>query len=114
MKVVVCDKKEIYLMDGRKVAGDVVDIPDKIALRYLAHGAVERYETKVIRETPFAEAGAEEQSSASPADQASPETTAKPSAGGETVNQNFVINGESDRLTTEQIAKRRRKKRSSQ
>lgn len=82
MKVVVCDKREIYLMDGPRYAGDVVDLPDRIAERYLAQGAVERYETKVIREVPFQAAGAEEPSSASPAAQVLPETTAKPSESG--------------------------------
>lgn len=83
MKVVVCDKREIHLMDGPRQAGDVVDLPDRIALRYLERGAVERYETKVIREAPFAEAGEALQSSALPADQASLPTTAKPSGDGD-------------------------------
>lgn len=82
MRVVVKDKREIYLIEGRKVAGDVVDIPDKIALRYLAQGAVERYETKVVRDAPFVGAGAEERSSASPAGQASTETTVSESDAG--------------------------------
>ena len=82
MKYVVCDKKEIYLMDGRKPAGSIVELSDKVAARYLAQGAVERYETKVIRETPLPDAGAEEPSSASPADQASHETTASASKPG--------------------------------
>lgn len=75
MQVVVKDKKEIHLMDGPRYAGAVVDLPEKAALRYLAQGAVERYETKVVRDAPFVGAGAEELSSASPAGQASPETT---------------------------------------
>ena len=82
MKVVVKDKHEIHLIDGPRVAGDEVDLPDKIALRYLAQGAVERYETKVIREVPLPDAGAAEPLSASPAAQASAEPTAKPSEGG--------------------------------
>ena len=82
MKVVVKDKKEIHLIEGRKVAGDVVDLPERVALRYLEAGAVERYETKVIREVPFQAAGAAEPSSASPAAQASPKPTAKPSGRG--------------------------------
>jgi hypothetical protein len=80
MKVVVCDKKEIHLIDGPHGAGSVVDIPDRVALRYLEAGAVERYETKVVREAPLPDAGG--QSSVSPADQASPKPTAKPSEGG--------------------------------
>lgn len=83
MKVVVCEKKEIHLMDGPRVAGDVVDLPEKIALRYLERGAVERYETKVVRDTPFPEAGGAALSSASPAAQASPKKTAKPSVAGD-------------------------------
>ena len=82
MKVVVRDKKEIHLIDGPRHAGDVVDLPDKLALRYLEAGAVERYETKVIREVPLPDAGAAEPLSASPAGQASPKPTAKPSEGG--------------------------------
>ena len=82
MKVVVKDKKEIHLMDGPRYAGWVGELPDKIAARYLAQGAVERYETKVIREVPFVEAGEAGQSYALPAAQASLETTAKPSEGG--------------------------------
>lgn len=82
MQVVVRDKKEIHLADGSYQAGAVVDLPEKVALKYLAQGAVERYETKVIRDVPFPGAGAVEPSSASPAGQALPETTAKPSEGG--------------------------------
>lgn len=82
MKVVVCDKKEIHLPDGPRAAGDVVELPEKVALRYLQAGAVERYETKVIREVPFEEAGRAQPSSASPAAPVSPQTTAKRSAGG--------------------------------
>ena len=83
MKVVVCNKREIHLIDGPRNAGDVVDLPDKIALRYLECGAVERYETKVIREAPFGEAGGAQLSPALPADQASLPTTAKPSGDGD-------------------------------
>lgn len=82
VKVVVKDKKEIHLIGGTKYAGDVVDLEDRIAARYLAQGAVERYETKVLREVPLLDAGAAEPSCASPADQASPETTRKPSRRG--------------------------------
>lgn len=82
MKVVVRDKKEIHLTDGPHGAGSVVDLPEKIALRYLEAGAVERYETKVIREIPLPDAGAAAPSYASPAGQASPGPTAKPSVSG--------------------------------
>jgi hypothetical protein len=82
VKVVVCEKKEIHLSDGPKLAGAVVDIPDRVAERYLAAGAVERYETKVVREVPLADAGSAEPLSASPVAQASAETTAKPSGDG--------------------------------
>ena len=82
MKVVVCEKKEIHLMDGPRVAGAVVELPDRIAQRYLAAGAVERYETKVVREIPLADAGSVEPLSASPVGQASAEPTAKPSVSG--------------------------------
>lgn len=82
MKVVVRDKKEIHLMDGPRGAGSIVDLPEKVALRYLEAGAVERYETKVIREVPLQDAGAAEPLSASPVAQASAEPTAKPSDAG--------------------------------
>ena len=82
MQVVVKDKKEIHLMDGPRYAGAVVDLPEKMALRYLAQGAVERYETKVAREVPLPDAGAAEPSCASPADQASPAKMPKPSKRG--------------------------------
>lgn len=83
MKVVVRDKKEIHLSDGPHGAGSVVELPEKIALRYLEAGAVERYETKVIREVPLPDAGAAEPSYASPAGQVSQSPTAKPSEDGD-------------------------------
>lgn len=82
MKVVVKDKKEIHLIDGPHGAGSVVDIPDSVALKYLERGAVERYETKVIRNVPLLDAGEAEPLSASPVAQASAEPTAKPSDAG--------------------------------
>lgn len=82
MKVVVNEKKEIYLIEGRKVAGDVLDLPEKVALKYLERGAVERYETKVIRNVPLPDAGAAAPLSASPVAQVSAEPTAKPSDAG--------------------------------
>lgn len=69
-------------MDGPHGEGSVLDIPEKAALRYLAQGAVERYETKVIREIPLADAGVAEPLSALPVAQASTEPTAKPSKPG--------------------------------
>ena len=82
MKVVVKEKQEIHLTEGPQLAGAVLDLPDKVALRYLAAGAVERYETKVIREVPLPDAGAAEPLSASPVGQVSTEPTAKPSTSG--------------------------------
>lgn len=83
MKVSVIGKKAIYHDRlGRLRPGSVVEMDDSSAHRYLAQGAVERYETKVIREIPLQDAGAEELSSASPVGQALPETTAKPSESG--------------------------------
>lgn len=82
MKVVVCEKKEIHLTEGPQLAGTVLELPEKLALRYIAQGAVERYETKVIREVPLPDAGAAEPLSALPVAPASTEPTAKPSASG--------------------------------
>ena len=82
MKVVVCEKKEIHLSDGPRFAGAVLELPDRVALRYMERGAVERYETKVVCEVPLADAGAAEPLSASPVGQASTEPTAKPSESG--------------------------------
>lgn len=82
MKVVVKDKKEIHLPGKTYSAGESVDLPEKLALRYLAQGAVERYETREAREAPLPDAGAAEPSCASPADQASPAKTQKPSGAG--------------------------------
>jgi hypothetical protein len=62
--------------------GRVVELHDKLATRLLKEGAVERYETKVIREIPLPVAGADQPSSASPAVPASPKTTSKPSKRG--------------------------------
>lgn len=76
MRVVVREKKEIHLVDGPRRAGEVVDLPEKWALRYLEQGAVERYETKVVRPLPVGEAAP---SSVSPVAPASQEPTPKPS-----------------------------------
>lgn len=47
--------------------GQIVDIPEPWASRYLAMRAVERYETKVVRQGPSLAAGLRQPSSASPA-----------------------------------------------
>lgn len=60
--------------------GTVVELPDKQALTYLEQGAVIRYETKVIMNRPFPDAGMS--SSVSPADQVSPTTTSPKSKRG--------------------------------
>jgi hypothetical protein len=62
--------------------GAVVELPEPWASRYLAQGVVERYETKVVRETPLPEAGREQLSPALPADQALPLATSRESASG--------------------------------
>lgn len=56
--------------------GREVDLPDSVAKTYLAQGAVEPYQTKVLRENPMPAAGA--MSSASPVAPASPQTMSKP------------------------------------
>ena len=66
--------------------GRVVDVPEPWASRWLKSGAVERYETKVVRENPLPIAGAAVPLSYSPAGQASTEPTLKPSKDGETKN----------------------------
>lgn len=107
MKVVVKDKKEIYLIEGRKVAGDVVDLDERTAQRYLAQGAVERYETKVIREVPLQDAGAAEPLSVSPADRALLLKTFKEFASGEIQAHRFKDYGK----TPEETAANQKKKR---
>lgn len=82
MKVVVKDRKEIHLPGRTYSAGEVVEVPEKAALRYLQQGAVERYETKVIREVPLPDAGVAEPLSALPAGQASTETIVSESDAG--------------------------------
>lgn len=62
--------------------GTVVDMDDRWAGRYLARGAVERYETKVVREAPLLDAGEVGQSFASPAAQVSRSEMSKPYARG--------------------------------
>ena len=58
--------------------GKTFDAPEKWGKIWLKAGAVERYETKVIRQIPLPNAGEEQQSSALPVAQASQEMTAKP------------------------------------
>lgn len=62
--------------------GRIVDVPEPWASKWLAVGAVERYETKVIREVPLADAGREVPLSASPVVQASTEPMSKESKPG--------------------------------
>lgn len=63
---------------GRVPAGKVVELTKAQGNIYLAQGAVERYETKVIRQDPLPHAGVVIQSSALPVEEALPETTLKP------------------------------------
>lgn len=67
---------------GTLKQGQRVDLPDFQAAEFLRRGFVERYETKVIRSIPTETAGVPGSSSASPAVQASPQTTSKPSSDG--------------------------------
>lgn len=83
MKVCVTSKKTLYHDTlGALRKGWSGEMDDKTALRYLAAGAVERYETKVIREVPFENAGEVEPSSVLPAAQVLPEKTPKVSKNG--------------------------------
>lgn len=82
MKVVV-KKRVIHGTLGRLDPGRVVEVPEPWASRWLAAGAVERYETKVVRDNPLPVAGAAVPLSASPAGPASPPKTSKPSGDGE-------------------------------
>jgi hypothetical protein len=68
-------------LGGVKV-GKIVELHPLVAREYLRVGAVERYETKVIKESPLSDAGEVTQSSASPVAPALPETTLKPSRRG--------------------------------
>lgn len=82
MQVVI--KKEVrHDRLGVLRVGRVVEVPEPWASRWLAAGAAERYETKVLRENPLPVAGAAVPLSASPAGPASPEKTSKPSTAGE-------------------------------
>jgi hypothetical protein len=63
---------------GKIKAGTVTELPDHQAQAFLSRGIVERYETKVIRQQPFQDAGMTQPSSASPAVEVLPLTTSKP------------------------------------
>jgi hypothetical protein len=78
---------------GQMLAGRGYDLPDAEAARLIRLGLVraaspDEYETKVVTQAPAAPAipsraaGEAQLSSASPVAQASPQTTATPSAGG--------------------------------
>lgn len=60
--------------------GQEVELPESIARLYLSQGAVELYQTKVLRENPIPAVG--ELSSALPAAPASPQTIAPESESG--------------------------------
>jgi hypothetical protein len=78
--------KRIQVAKGTKIVvyqpNTEADLPDSIAREYLRSGAVELYETKVIRQDPLPGAGEITQSSASPAAQVSTKTTSKKSGSG--------------------------------
>jgi len=78
--------KRIQVAKGSKIIpyrpNDEADLPDAIAQEYLRTGAVERYETKVIRQDPLPDAGEDTPSSASPAAQVSTKTTSRKSGTG--------------------------------
>jgi hypothetical protein len=67
---------------GTVKPGKVVELQEAQAKHYLQRGAVEFYETKVIRENPLPDAGTDSQSSASPAAPASTNKTVKKSGTG--------------------------------
>jgi hypothetical protein len=81
MKVEVLEK---FMHDklGTLRKGDIVDFPDNQAKAFLQRGAIQPYETKVIRQNPLPDAGAEKQLSASPAAPVlAPKTLTKSKAG---------------------------------
>jgi len=80
MKVSVTAKVIFDDRHGRLPHGSVVEMIDHKARFFLARGDVELYETKVLRESPSLAGGAP--LSASPAAQASPPQTLKPSGSG--------------------------------
>lgn len=67
---------------GKLPVGKVVEMDDHIALDYMRKGAVERYNTKVIKQVPLSDAGEVIPSSALPAAPVLPVTTSKPSRRG--------------------------------
>ena len=81
----VVAKKDLYLAGQPTVkAGRMFDCPEKWAKRWLREGAVELYQTKVVRSLPLEIAGQEEQSSVSPVVQVSPKKTLNKSGVGGT------------------------------
>jgi hypothetical protein len=67
---------------GKVKIGKVVELPDTQAKEFLERGAVERYETKVIRQDPLPVAGVVTPSSALPVAQVSTKMTLKKSGRG--------------------------------
>jgi hypothetical protein len=82
MKVHVLKPIRVDRLGGLK-PGAVVELHPSVGKAYLQQGAVELYETKVIRERPLQAAGEAQPSSASQAVQASPQTTLSESDSGE-------------------------------
>jgi hypothetical protein len=85
MQVNVLKRIRIAVQNGIKTinpGGDPIELPDAVASEYLRNGAVERYETKVIRQDPLPNAGAATQSPASPAAPVSTKATSRKSTTG--------------------------------
>ena len=81
----VIAKKTLYHDKlGTIMKGRVFDAPEKWGKVWLRDGAVEHYQTKVIRELPLEIAGQEASSSVSQAAQVSPKKTLKKSGVGAT------------------------------
>lgn len=67
---------------GRVMPGDIVELQESQAHLFLEQRAVERYATKVVRQSPLMDAGEDTQSSALPAEPVSaPTTLPKPKRG---------------------------------
>jgi hypothetical protein len=83
MKITITTRKPVFDdVYGRLKEGDVVEINDRKANFYIQEGLAMCYQTKVLQDRPLAVAGKVEQSSVSPADQASTHTTAAESESG--------------------------------
>ena len=88
MKVRVTARTLLHDKLGTLVKGRVVDLPESQARDFLRRGFVEHYETKIIRTlpatpgNPLEAVGTVQQPSASPAAQASPQTTSSESEPG--------------------------------